>query len=222
MLDDDESRHARKVLRLNIGDAVELFDGQGRRATGTVETLKPAVVVRLTHVEEVPAPQPAIDLFIAMPKGGRADDMVNQLTQLGADRLTPLLTSRVTVDPRESKLERLNRIVVEASKQCGRAHLMRITAPMELTAALAQPYDLRIAAALDVASEDATRATLPDRLRRAARVQVFIGPEGGWTREEHEQFVAAGCLLWKFNPHTLRIETAACAATALLRYLAER
>ncbi len=219
MLDDDESRHARRVLRLNVGDEVELFDGEGRRATGVIETLRPAVVVRLTHIAEVPAPKPAIDLFVAMPKGGRADDMVHQLVQLGADQLTPLLTSRTSVDPRDAKLDRLNRIVVESTKQCGRSHLMRINPAMELTAALTHAADLRLTAALQVPTQPDLHATLPDQLRAATRVQVLIGPEGGWTPAERDQMVAAGCMLWQFNPHTLRIATAACAATAILRYL---
>jgi len=215
-LDADQARHARRVLRLQPGDGVELFDGRGRVAQAQLVSFDGGATLKLISVQTVAALRPCIELATAMPKGGRADDMVNQFTQLGVDRITPLRTRRSSVDPRDAKLERLQRIAVEAAKQCGRAWLPVIDPMMDLQDVLPRPADLRLAAAL---SDDAQPH--PSMWREAARIQILIGPEGGWSDEEHAQLKAAGSHLWRLGPHTLRIETAAAAAVALLRYLSQ-
>jgi 16S rRNA (uracil1498-N3)-methyltransferase len=230
-LDEAQAAHARRVLRLQPGDAVELFDGRGRVAIGTVASLQGRVLIEITRTLTVPPLKPTLELAVALPKAGRADDMVNQLVQLGVDRLLPLRTARGTVDPRDAKIERFERIVIEACKQCGRADLMTIDGPTELAAALqidpgasGRGGDLRLVAALNVpsglAAARATPAVLDERLTAAARVRVFIGPEGGWTDAELKQLIAGGCLTWQLGPHTLRIATAAAAAAAIVRHCA--
>ncbi|MCC7146735.1 MAG: 16S rRNA (uracil(1498)-N(3))-methyltransferase [Phycisphaeraceae bacterium] len=128
----EESHHGLGVLRLRAGEEVELFDGQGGLARGRLAVAGKTAVVALARLWRVAEPRLRIDVAAAIPKGARVDQMVEQLTQLGADRLIPLVTARSVVDPRAGKLQRLRQHVVEATKQCGRAYLMGIGESMGL------------------------------------------------------------------------------------------
>ncbi|MCC6579772.1 MAG: 16S rRNA (uracil(1498)-N(3))-methyltransferase [Phycisphaeraceae bacterium] len=211
-LDTEQSHHAGRVLRLREGEAVELLDGQGGIGSGTIVRLKPTVAVRITAVCRDMPPRPRITLAAAMPKGSHADEMVDQLSQLGADELTPLITQRSVVDPRDAKLDRLRKRAQEACKQCGRSRLMTINSPMTLDQALALPASLKLIALPEGV------AMRGDELVGADDVLTLIGPEGGWTDEERQAAIRAGCRPWRIAPHILRIETAAVAAASLLRY----
>jgi len=212
-LDPDESHHARRVLRLDVGAVIELFDGKGRTARGAIEGWSGGAAVKLSEVRVTPPLRPALDLAVAIPKGPRADEMVNQLSQLGVDRLIPLGTERSVVDPRPQKLEKFSRAAVESAKQCGRAWLMSVEAQVSFDAALAMPHDVKLIASPGAAAGDDRLA----RVRAAQRVLVLIGPEGGWTEGELLAAREAGCVAWSLGPNILRIETAAVAAAAIVR-----
>jgi 16S rRNA (uracil1498-N3)-methyltransferase len=118
-LDRDDAQHARKALRLAAGHTVELFDGQGTLATGRIEEMTRRCVVEVAERRSVEPLTPRIDVAVAMPKGSRADVMVEKLSELGADRLIALVTERSVVEPREAKMARFGRMAVESAKQCG-------------------------------------------------------------------------------------------------------
>ena len=215
-LEEDQSRHARKVLRLQPGAHLELFDGKGGLAPAVLEGYQASLAVcRATDLVVYARARPQITIAAALPKASRADDMIDQLNQLGADRLIPLLTSRSVVDPRPTKLDRLARNSIESAKQCGRLFLMEIHEPMTFQAALAQQADLRLIAE----PRGEPMAELRQGLAELQHVLVLIGPEGGWTGEECDAAVDLGFVPWRIAPNVLRVETAAPTATAILRYL---
>ncbi len=87
----EESRHARKVLRLSVGQRVELFDGRGQLATAAIAAIEREVVTcRVLEVQRVPPTRPWLTVASAVPKGPRAAEMVNQLGQVGVDEWVPL------------------------------------------------------------------------------------------------------------------------------------
>lgn len=215
LLDPEQTRHVRKVLRRGEGDAIELFDGEGGLAHAVIAGFDgPRAACRVEHLEHHDPPKPRITVAAAMPKGTRPDDMVEQLSQVGADCFVPLLTEHGVVSPRPQKLERLERQAVESAKQCGRLHLLQIGSPLEFDQALAEPADVRL-----IASITGKPLALGERLRAATSVQVLVGPEGGWSDAELDAAQKAGALTWSLGSHVLRIETAAPAAVAVLRYL---
>jgi 16S rRNA (uracil1498-N3)-methyltransferase len=216
-LSSPESAHARKVLRLSAGDPVELFDGQGSLAQATLTRYDAGqAVCEVGSVSQHTPPCPSLTLACAIPKGAHADQMIGQLTQLGVDRLVPLRTKRSVVDPRPAKLDRFAKASIEAAKQCRRLTLMRID-PIQSPGDVWQDeaFGLKL-----IASPDA--AAVPDlgtRLKQVSEVLVLVGPEGGFTPEELAGAKDAGCLAWNIGPNILRIETAAAASAAILRWL---
>jgi 16S rRNA (uracil1498-N3)-methyltransferase len=213
-LEPDEAQHIRRVLRLAPGDHIHLFDGQGSRATGVIADTTRDVLVDVQTVTQAPPPQPWIDLATAVPKGSRADVLVEKAAELGADRWIPLLTERSVVDPREGKLDRFDRLAVAAAKQCGRDRLMLIDPPTDLKSLLqrAGEWDR-----LWIADTGESVQILPTDLATSQRVIILIGPEGGWSDAERNAAISSGFSPIRLGPHVLRIETAAMAALAICR-----
>lgn len=212
-LESEQGQHAVKVLRLREGDGIELFDGLGQVGQGQIASIRrDEVMVRIASVVRIEPVTPGIDVAVALPKGARVEDMVNQLVQVGVDRLMPMLTARASVDPRENKLQRLRRVAIDAARQSRRAWGMAIDDPRALSEVLSEPYDLRLIATPGAAAIDGGRITA------ARRVLVLIGPEGGWTDDEQAAAHIAECMPWGLGPHVMRIETAAVAAAAILRH----
>jgi len=216
MLDADETHHARKVLRLEVGEPVELFDGRGGLAHATIEDYDGSTALcHVTAVETMPPRTPVVTVATAVPKGPRAEAMVDQLSQAGADRVIPLRTQRSVVDPRAAKLEKFERHAIESAKQSGRLHFMTIAPVAEFADMMREPRDLGLIATPGDLVDRAWESKLSD----AQRLLLLIGPEGGWSPEELRAADAAGFLAWTFSPNVMRIEAAAAAAVALLRYL---
>lgn len=209
-LDPQQSKHAWKVLRMTVGDTVELVDGSGQLAVGTITQAKPVMQVKIDTVTTIPSIKPRLTLACAMPKGGRADDMVNQLCQLGLDEIIPINTTRSVVEPGQNKLDRFERIIAEASKQCGRSHSMVVSPVMNLEDLAMRQFDEKRIGLPTGQSLDAPESKIKTML-------ILIGPEGGFTDEEEQWAVEQGFTAWQFAPHILRIETAAVASVAILR-----
>src|SRR5688572_5080185 len=138
-LDPEESHHLRDVLRMSQGDSVELFDAVGRTAQGRIDTIdaRSVTVVIVGDVREPAAERLRWTVASAVPKGNRADWMIEKLSELGTDRFVPLATQRSVVHPAgKSKRERWMRIADEAAKQSRRVGVMQIGELVELDALL--------------------------------------------------------------------------------------
>lgn len=213
----DEAHHAVRVKRLAVGDAVELINGQGLIAAATItDTAKHrgewVVRVDVHTVSAAAPPTPTVHVASAVPKGPRLADMIDQLSQVGATSWCPLITEHSHTDATELRHDRLQRVALEASKQSGRPWLMHVEPELSLTRAL-DPGPERCTVIL----ADATGQPLKSLPTQHAR--VLIGPEGGWTTAELEAAHRAGATIARFGPHTMRIETAAVAACAILMSL---
>jgi 16S rRNA (uracil1498-N3)-methyltransferase len=221
----DEAEHAVRVKRVEVGEEVELLDGVGgvcgavvlESVAGGKRGREVAVRLEVRTVRRDAMLTPRVEVCSATPKGGRVDDMLEQLSQLGVWSWRAMRTARGVVDPRQSKLERLERIVRESAKQCGRTWVMRVGEPVEFASALAGTGDgggrvnLLVA---DARGEDVSCAD--DGFGSGDVVRMLVGPEGGFTAEELGQAIAAGARLVRLGPWVMRIETAACAASAIV------
>ncbi len=211
LLDGDEGRHLARVLRAKPGDAVLLFDGAGREVRAEVAGVE-RDVVRLTIGEETVPPRPGrhVTLCTAMPKGQRIEWLVEKVTEAGVSRLVPVVFERSARRTASAgRLSRWRRAALEASKQCGRADVPSVEAPIPLSEALS----LAAPATLFVAVPGAAAAAAEHLAGPAA---LFVGPEGGFSSEELALLDAAGARPVGLGPLVLRIETAAAFGVHVL------
>jgi len=205
VLDGPEAHHLAVVCRLRPGDALCLFNGDGRQYPATVrEVARRAVTVEVTGIES-PERELPFRLLVAapVPKGDRAQFLVEKLTELGASAFVPLSTTRSVVQPREAKLDKLQRYVIEASKQCGRNVLMEVC-PLREWPAFCRDTQLPV---LKVLAHPGSHFSALSPM--GANVAVAVGPEGGFTEEEVALAVGAGWQATSLGPRILRVETAA-------------
>ena len=214
LLDDAESHHALHVLRLAHGDTVELFDGRGTVARGFIAeaTRRTARITVHESWTEAPRNRPRLTVAAAPPRGDRFRTMVEKLTEIGVDEYIPLNTIRSVVDPRQSRLDRLQSTIISTLKQSGRNRLMLVRSVTDLSSVLRSARK----------AGDAVHIAHPGQnpsghLAVSTRnVVLLIGPEGGFTSEELLQATDHGatCLSWKDG--ILRTETAALVFASLL------
>jgi 16S rRNA (uracil1498-N3)-methyltransferase len=206
-----EAHHLLHVLRAAPGVRVVLFDGTGCEFDAEVTacrraTVELAILKRRTVDRELPQ---ALTLGVPLPKGDRQRWLVEKAVELGVTRLVPLRTARSVVAG-ERGGEKLDRYVIEASKQCGRNRLMEIAASQSWEDWLAAPADARRVIA------DPTGRPLTATSELMQPTYAAVGPEGGFTDEELAAARVAGWDLASLGPRILRIETAAIALAALL------
>ena len=223
----EETRHARDVLRLQHGEEVYVFDGEGQEYRCVIAQLN-RETVNLDMLEQVePAhPESSLDLTLGMAllKGEKFDLVMQKATELGAARLIPVLTNRADVrirsdDDAKRKLMRWQRIALEATKQCGRARLMKIDTPVafeELIERAERGDELRLMFAEGGGSSFSE--VLNDFELMPAKAIALIGPEGGWTDGEIDEASENGWRIVTLGGRTLRAETAAMVAATLLQH----
>lgn len=215
-LSSDELHHLATVLRLGPGASIEVADGHGRSAdagfTGG------GVALRGEPVERVRS-RPAIEVAQALPKGRKLDEVVRQLTELDVDAVVPVATERSIVRLDGSKahraVERWRAVARAACEQSRRSDLPTI-APVASVDDLVELTCDEGTAVLVAHPGGAALAEHLDACRRAARVVVVVGPEGGLTDGELAVLTGAGARTLGLGPTTLRTEHAAAAATAAL------
>lgn len=205
-LDPEETRHT-KAQRIKPEEKVSLFNGKGLVGIGV---LAGEGKVTLTETHEVPRSGFSLVLAVAVPKGDRADWMLQKLTELGVSTIIPLKTEHSVVLPRETKQERWQRILVEACKQSKQAWIPELKPLSTINEALQQKAELKLLL-------DQNGKPIREALQQLPKTTLaFIGPEGGFTDGETQQLKTAGCVPVSLGKHILRIETAAMALAAVI------
>lgn len=210
-----EAQHAFRVMRLGVGDELTLFDGNGSEAAATIWQINRNECICDAQPAQAISRESAtqLHLAVAIPKGDRAKEMMLRLTELGVAEVTPILASRSQRPLRENTTEKLSRIVIEASKQCGRNHLLRLNEPRTLTDFLQALTDEDEARwILHTKTGDSSNAW--DTAQK--RIVALIGPEGGWADQDLQAAQESGFRELSLGARILRIETAATAIAALV------
>jgi 16S rRNA (uracil1498-N3)-methyltransferase len=219
--DADECQHLIKVLRLKKGDDLELINGQGGLARAVVDDVaKASVAMSLREVVFVPrALRPRITLACAIPKRSKFETIIEKATELGVDRIIPLVTERTEFvadgEKIEKKTERFERVAMNAAKQCKRIWFPEISPPVALTQALKQCATPDTG--LFIPWLEGDRVSLREAFTRkleAKEFVFFIGPEGDFTPEEVKQALKAGALAVSLGENVLKVDTAAMAVVA--------
>lgn len=223
-LGSEEARHLRDVLRLQSGDQVNLFDGEGREFDCTITELRRDFAELTVDAEAAPAkPESQLDLTlgIALLKGEKFDLVVQKATELGVVRIVPLLTERADVRLRDVKdadkrVTRWRRIAQEAAKQSGRARVPEVTEPQSFKTLVGEKRN-----GLGIMFSEREGQSLEEATRggESQPVTALIGSEGGWADAELAMARVEGWKLVTLGGRILRAETAGIVGTALLQHL---
>lgn len=213
-LQGDQAHHAINVMRFSPGDQIVLFDGSGVEYSATVAAVekKSISLTIIEATESSRAIQTRITIAVALPKGDRQKFLIEKLVELGVQTLLPLKTKRAVAVANPKVIARLEKQVVEASKQCGRNTLMKIQQPQTIDQMiqsageghklLADPYQGKPIS--HFAAEQVDEFT------------VAVGPEGGFDDSEVELLITNNFQPTRLGPSILRIETACVAIAAIL------
>ncbi|MEI7447256.1 MAG: 16S rRNA (uracil(1498)-N(3))-methyltransferase [Burkholderiales bacterium] len=226
-LDADASHHALRVLRLGPGDAVELFDGRGRRCAARLVDADPrGATVTLGEPVEAGTESPlALGLAQGLPAGDKMDWVVEKAVELGVVAIQPLFARRSVLrldgERAAKRLAHWRRVAVAACMQCGRDLVPSIAEPLALErwigadAPPLRPGDGSPARWLLSPRGEGGLAALP--APTAAGAWLLAGPESGFDDAEEDRALAAGWTPLRLGPRVLRTETAGLAAAAALQ-----
>jgi 16S rRNA (uracil1498-N3)-methyltransferase len=218
-LDEDEARHLSDVLRIKIGEEVNVFDGEGREYSCSVTEISRRSADLSLVAEVLPgSPESPLDLTVAavLLKGDKLDVVVQKAVELGVNRFIPMTSVRCDVkaaDP-SKRAARWRRIAMEATKQCGRAKLMQIEDVVDFRDLIDRTNNSGLTrihfSERDGAGFEAGAG--------ATRILAFIGPEGGWDDAEIEKATAAGIVSITFGGRIMKADTAAIAIASILQH----
>jgi 16S rRNA (uracil1498-N3)-methyltransferase len=210
-----EAHHLSNVYRMKTGDKVELFDGLGTLATASIEKVRSkSVLLKIIDLEKIEKPdRPEVIIAVSLPKGERFDWLLEKCTELGVDRIIPVIFERTIKQPKNPKaVQRWRNIAISAAKQCRRIFLPQIDVPATLDKVLSK-YNM--AEILVGSLEPKSPALIAQRLS-TKDVIAFIGPEGGITEDEKALLDSCGAKSVHLTNTVLRIETAALAFAVIL------
>lgn len=215
-LEGAEARHAVSVSRVQVGETLRIGNGAGLVVIGTVETATPEELsLRVEAVDVTPAASPAVWLAQALAKGDRDELAVQAATELGVDGVIPWASKRSIVRWEGAKVrkghDRWSAIVREASKQSIRPWIPEVAALASTTVLCSLTAQARMLV-LDPQAEVPLSAVQPD----GRDLVLVVGPEGGVTDAELDQFTRAGAERVSLGSSILRTSTAGPAAIAVL------
>ncbi len=224
VLSGPEHHHLSRVLRLKEGDAVSLFDGEGRGYDGVIESVgKDATRIRLGEKDRRSVePSLRVVLAQAIPHHDKMDLVVQKTTEIGVAVIVPILSQRSVMRPGPAsgrRLERWRRIVAEAARQSGRLAIPEVASPVPWTTFLEGLAD-------DGSDRLILSPAAPDSegwgpAAGGSRGAILaIGPEGGWSPEEEKAATERGFRAVSLGGRVLRAETAAIVAAALALHAA--
>lgn len=214
ILSGEEHNHLANVLRLKVGQKIECFyDGGDLLECEIVEINKKNCTLKIvSSYQNVANPKHKVTLFQGLPKSDKLELIVQKCAELGISEITTFTSQHTIAKPNDSKLDRLYKISVSASKQCGTTKVLKVNSTINFKSMLEalKSYDLVL-----FANEKETNKTLD--FKNVNNVAIVVGSEGGFSNQEIEELskVAHSITLGK---RILRTETASIVMSALVMY----
>jgi 16S rRNA (uracil1498-N3)-methyltransferase len=222
--DTHEIHHIKDVLRLKKGATVQTFNAKSQQADVLIEKIsETAIHMHVKSVKQKEEVQAKIILVCAPPKKGKFEFIIEKCTELGVDDIIPLKTKRSEVvfneDKWPSKASRFEAVAVNAAKQSKRTkvpHICPMTSLPQVLKTL-DPNGVHLFPSLHNHSKHIADVIL--KADKHQSVTIFIGPEGDFTPDEVELAIKHGCVPVSLGDTVLKVETAAIAAVALVKFL---
>lgn len=224
-IDGDDVKHIYKVLRLSEGDTININNCSGKEFLAEIkEIAKNKVDCDIIKELEVNNESPLkISLYQGLPKAAKMDLIVQKAAELGVMSVTPVITKRVVVKNEVSeyrKLDRWNRIALEACKQCKRTIIPKVREIIEFKELVEEIKNIDLIVVPYENEEGWGIKNIVTRIEKG-KIQtaaVIIGPEGGFEDEEIKILKALGAHIVTLGPRILRTETAGFVCCSLLMY----
>ncbi len=227
----DDFKHLTKVLRLEIDDQIEIFNGENEKALGIIKDISNStatIYLSNKHFTNSENKNFNLTLFQGIPKQGKMETIVQKSTELGVNSIYPFYSKRTVVKPSKNdrkKINRYQRIAYEASKQCGRGIIPTINEPIKFSKLKEElkAYDLIL-----LAYENEENITLKSFLKSnkelstPVNLALIIGPEGGFDESEINELKSQLPInIISLGNRILRTETAGIAAISQLNFFFE-
>ena len=221
-MNDEDSKHIVTVLRLKTGDKAIVCDKKSNDYLCELSSIDDHRMAQFSILEKKKneaEPDKEITLYQAIPKNDKLDFIVQKATELGAVKIVPFLSKRCVSRPdaksASKKLQRLQRIAYEASKQCGRGVIPEVMSFTDFTSAIkALDKDT-----LPIIFYECGGKKLSELDLSSKKIAVFIGSEGGFEKQEVDFAIQNGVIPIHLGARILRCETAPIAALAVLMNL---
>lgn len=222
-----EAYHMRTVLRLNTGDSCLLVNGRSQRALARVAAVdKEALTLEIEELLPDVAPKLELLVLQGFLKERKLDELIRPLSELGVTGFGAVFTERSIPAPDakrlSGRLERWNKLAVEALKQCRSGALMQIRDTWAFSEAVAAVKDYDVKLFVWEGAEAGLKHTLSSYLDAKAPIKkavILLGPEGGFSLREAALAQAHGFMPVSLGARILRSQTAAVATAAIVQYM---
>lgn len=217
-LDGEEARHIAKSLRMRVGDMLTITDGTGTDYGCQIDNITKDSVTLSVCYKQASNSEPTVDVTIyqGVPKSTKLEDIVQKCVELGVTKIVPTLTKRCVSRPDEKsagkKQARYQKIALEAAQQSGRGIVPQIADMQTLKQAIATDTSEVKIVFYEGGGEPLNSIIAPD----TKSVSIYIGPEGGFDKDEVDAIVNAGGKQATLGPRILRTQTAPVAALACI------
>lgn len=212
-LNDDQAKYLRKILRLGVGDDIELYDGTNRHIARLTKIDKHGAQVEIIRSTQIVRPGWDIRLAFSCVRPGPMEEIFRHCTELGVSRFLPFYSARTNRKP-DLKKQRWINIIASAAGQCGQGLIPEVDDPGDLHDVVGSGLDDYTKILL---STSPASIPLIDALAQTGhyRLLLIIGPEGGFEDYEEELLRRTGCVAATICPSALRTETAAIVAVGI-------
>ena len=215
----EQSHYVTRVLRLQTGDRMILFDGSGSEWTAKIIDTKRNRLLLELEERATPDRESPINLTLiqSISRSQRMDLVMQKSTELGVTRIVPVFSTNTIVKIKEDKIEKKinhwRNILISASEQSGRTKIPDLISPIQLEIECLKRYKSDLSIFYDTTGKDSYDANNPKD------ITAVIGPEGGFTEDEKQIAIDAGYMVMQSGPRLLRTETAPIMALSILQYL---
>ncbi|MDV6315596.1 16S rRNA (uracil(1498)-N(3))-methyltransferase [Idiomarina sp. HP20-50] len=218
-LSSDAFQHLIKVLRLNVGDNIVLFNGDGHNYDASITSIQKKSAHFIATSYQVNNSESPIRVHLAqvISRGDRMDFVLQKSVELGATEITPLFSERCGVklsgDRLEKKQQQWQKIVQSACEQCGRSVVPPVKPAQQLNDFVQSPFE-----GLKLTLDPTATKPLSSFNDADKGIQLLIGPEGGFSEAEVHAAEQHGFKPMRLGPRILRTETAALSALTAVQY----
>lgn len=218
VINGEEFNHIKNVLRYRVGDELTVIDGRGNNYLCKINSInKNDLILGIYNLEKSEAdPKINVVVYQALVKGEKLELIVQKLTELGISKFVPFYSEFCQVGPNTTRIDRLEKISIEALKQCGRSKKLEISDIISFNDLIPQ---LKIYDEVIFAYEKSTNPLNFENLKVKNNIAIIIGSEGGFSEKEANALISLKNInAISLGKRILRAETAAIALSTLVLF----